>query len=333
MAWLRKHGFLIVLIFFVYIAFFIFHLKPQRHFVQVLGARSHLSLFEQPEDGKKPILDAIHSAQREILIEMYLLTDKEIINALMQAREKGIHVQVMLEQHPFGANTVNNKTKKTLEDAHIEAIWTNPTFPLTHEKGMVIDDNEALILNQNLTAAAFSKNREFDIIDDNPQDVREIKNMFVADWNRQSFIPTASHILESPDTDRQTFITLLQHATNSIDIEMEILEDKEIINLLMQKAKRTQTRIILPDFAKVQSNQDTAYLLQQAGVLVETMKKPYVHAKMILVDDSQAYIGSINFSSQSMDQNRELGILISQDDIVQKISNSFENDWEKGTTL
>lgn len=31
----------------------------------------------------------------------------------------------------------------------------------------------------------------------------------------------------------------------------------------------------------------------------------------ILVDNKKAYVGSVNLSSQSMDQNRELGIIIS----------------------
>jgi phosphatidylserine/phosphatidylglycerophosphate/cardiolipin synthase-like enzyme len=53
-----------------------------------------------------------------------------------------------------------------------------------------------------------------------------------------------------------------------------------------------------------------------------------MHAKMILSDDTKAYIGSINFSAQSMDENRELGIILTQADSIQKLTTTFETDWE-----
>jgi phosphatidylserine/phosphatidylglycerophosphate/cardiolipin synthase-like enzyme len=35
-----------------------------------------------------------------------------------------------------------------------------------------------------------------------------------------------------------------------------------------------------------------------------------VHAKLIVADASRAFVGSQNFSATSLDQNRELGIII-----------------------
>jgi phosphatidylserine/phosphatidylglycerophosphate/cardiolipin synthase-like enzyme len=58
-----------------------------------------------------------------------------------------------------------------------------------------------------------------------------------------------------------------------------------------------------------------------------------MHAKMIISDDKKAYIGSINFSTQSMDKNRELGIILTQQDIIQTISTTFQKDWNTATPL
>lgn len=39
-------------------------------------------------------------------------------------------------------------------------------------------------------------------------------------------------------------------------------------------------------------------------------KKPYLHAKVILRDGKYAYIGSHNLTTNSLDNNRELGVFL-----------------------
>jgi len=36
------------------------------------------------------------------------------------------------------------------------------------------------------------------------------------------------------------------------------------------------------------------------------MKKPYLHTKMILIDDEILLLGSMNLSANSLDNNREI---------------------------
>ncbi len=58
-------------------------------------------------------------------------------------------------------------------------------------------------------------------------------------------------------------------------------------------------------------------------------KKPYVHAKMILVDDTYLIVSSINMSANSMDENREIGIILIDAGIIEKFRGQFEKDWKK----
>lgn len=333
MSWIKKNALFLSLVIFVYGAFFLFNQTPHKAQISVLGARSNLYIFEEPEDGRKPILDAIDNAQQEILVEMYLLSDKQIINALTQEKEKGIAVKVLLEKNPFNGGSLNTQAKKTLENSGVNVQWTNPSFTLTHEKTIVIDNKEVFILNQNLTSSSFGKNREFNIIDENSRDITEIKNIFNADWQRKSYTPTVSQLVVSPDNAREKLMGLLQNSAKQIDIEMEILDDKDIVSLLMEKAKTTQIKIIIPDLSKVSSNKDVAVKLKNAGILIKIINKPYIHAKLILSDNTKAYIGSVNATTRSMDQNRELGIIISQENIITNIVNVFETDWSKATEL
>lgn len=333
MNWLKKNKLLLLFLVLVYVSYFLFQYKPHQVLKHVVGIKNNLTLFEEPEDGKEPILTAIKDATREIHIEMYLLSDKQIIDELIQEKHEGTDVRVMLEEHPFGGGNINIKTKKTLENAYIPVIWTNPAYALTHEKAIVIDDKKALILNQNLTTSSFGKNREFDIVDENLEDVSEIERMFEADWQRQSFTPNTSGLIISPYNSRAKLTSLLMNTTKSLDIEMEIIQDPEVGQILAEKAKTANVRLIVPDIKKVPSNYKTVNKLKENGVMVRTITNPYIHAKLILTDGLKAYIGSVNFSTQSMDENRELGIVITSTDIIQKLTTSFDHDWKQATEL
>src|SRR5437667_102785 len=108
----KKYLSTIILTLIVYTSYLLFSWQsPQPTKLHVLGAQTNLLLYEQPESKQQPLVDAIESAQHEILVEVYLLSDKKIIKALEDAKEHGIKVMVMLEQHPFGGSALNPKTK------------------------------------------------------------------------------------------------------------------------------------------------------------------------------------------------------------------------------
>ncbi len=94
-------------------------------------------LFVEPNDGDSVITNAIAGAKKSVLLEMYLLTERKVISALEEAAQRGIDVRVMLELHPYGSGSVSpRETLDRLQAAGIKAQGTNPTFALTHEKGI-----------------------------------------------------------------------------------------------------------------------------------------------------------------------------------------------------
>ncbi len=322
----------LILIAIVYAWFFLVHAPTQPSTLKVLGANANIALFEEPNDGRQPIIDAINSAKREILVEVYLMSDKQIIQSLIDAKARGVDVRVMMEQHPFGGGNLNPKTKKALDAAGVSTEWTNPTFALTHEKAIVIDASQAFVMSQNLTTSSFTKNREYDALDTDGADVAEVRNIFIADWQRQSFTPPlTTHLIVSPNTSRAALTTLISSAAISIDLETEDINDEQIINLLIDEEKKVKVELIIPTLVQLQGNVAAAQKLKDNGVGVKTISSPYMHAKLILVDDSKAYIGSINLSMQSMDENRELGIILTQNDALQTLVSTFASDWDHAT--
>jgi phosphatidylserine/phosphatidylglycerophosphate/cardiolipin synthase-like enzyme len=62
---------------------------------------------------------------------------------------------------------------------------------------------------------------------------------------------------------------------------------------------------------------------------VRELTTPYIHAKVMVVDDRVAFVGSENLSAASLDHNRELGVLISGTSI-RRILHAFSADWQRG---
>src|SRR5579883_501479 len=104
-------------------------------------------IFVEPDAGDGTIIDAITGAHRSIWLEMYILSDQRITNALMEAAHRGLDVRVLLEIHPYGSGLIPpRKTLDRLSAAGVQARASNPAFALTHEKGMLIDDTSAYIM-------------------------------------------------------------------------------------------------------------------------------------------------------------------------------------------
>ena len=73
--------------------------------------------------------------------------------------------------------------------------------------------------------------------------------------------------------------------------------------------------------------------LKAHGVKLVTLAKPYVHAKSLVADGARAYVGSENFTQNSLTNNRELGIIFSSAPEVNKVLTTTHGDFANGTAL
>ncbi|HEX6511634.1 MAG TPA: phospholipase D-like domain-containing protein [Chloroflexota bacterium] len=286
-------------------------------------------IFVEPEDGPEPLLAELNAATRSIDLVMYLFTDRQALAALEAAERRGVQVRTLLEQHPFGAGQGNDPAMQSLQRAGVAVRWTGPPFKLTHEKAAIVDGREAVILTLNLTASAFTRNREYGVIDRTPDDVAEVAGLFNADWNRTPFSPSRPDLVVSPDNSRAKLLALIAQAGRQLDLESEEMQDQGLEDALAGAARRgVRVRAVLsPAEGGPDANARGVQRLQSGGVQVHLMRKPYVHAKIILADGQAAFLGSENVSTQSLDGNRELGLFLSQPDAVARMASTFEQDW------
>jgi len=296
-----------------------------------------VQVFVEPDAGEHPITDAIGAAKKSVWLEMYLLSDRNVIRALEEAAARGVDVRVMLEPHPVGSGSPAS-TMDQLRAAGAKVEDSDPSFALTHEKGMIIDAATAYIMTSNFTRSALGSysvssgydNREYDIVDTNTQDVQAVSAIFQADWNRTTAQFNDSNLVVSPVNSRSDFTTLINSAHKTLLIEAEEMNDTAIEQALANAAQHgVQVQVILPSpqGSSSDSNSQGIAAIKQGGVQVREDPHLYMHAKIIVVDGQKAFVGSENISTESLDQNRELGIIVSDSGVLNTLQQTFQQDW------
>ncbi|WP_407658598.1 putative Ig domain-containing protein [Kitasatospora acidiphila] len=135
-------------------------------------------------------------------------------------------------------------------------------------------------------------------------------------------------------TDSQTqLLNLINGAQHSLDVEEEEFGDTALVNAIVADAQRgVAVRVVAENTSgsyTTQLNQVTA-----AGGKVTTYSSStgyYIHAKAIVSDygtsTAKAFAGSENFSDNSLNHNRELGIILSDSGVVSGLESAITADF------
>ncbi|MDD2916711.1 MAG: phospholipase D-like domain-containing protein [Candidatus Gracilibacteria bacterium] len=277
------------------------------------------------------LISLIETAKKEVYIEVYILTEKRIIQALKDAKKRGVDVRVVLEKNVFGATSINSKTFKTLESAGVQVTYDNSKlYNFIHTKLLLADDTY-VITTGNLSYASFTTNREFYVIGKNEADIGTLKDIFLADFSGREIFESTPNLVISPINSRKKIETILNSARESIYLYAENFGDDSILAILSGKIQdKIPVTICMADPTKVPSNTEAIATLKSHGIDVRTSKKPIIHAKRALVDGRYSYIGSENYSTNSLDENREIGILTkSSPEATKTFLAIFESDCGK----
>ena len=298
---------------------------------QVTHAQTPATLIVEPNDGRAPLLSLIGSAQSTIDVAIYELSDRIILGALEGAARRGIQVRVLAEPLP-GGRAVNANGLAALQRAGATTRDSSPSFRLTHEKAIVVDDSTAAIMSLNLTAQTFDSTRDVAILDSDPSDVAEVEAVFEADWDRLPAAPSQPDLVWSPENARPQLLSLIASANAALEIDADELTDPAIIAALQSAASGgVRVRLLMTDRGAHDSSRTGRAAIQAAGAEVRLLRTPFVHAKVIIADEALAFAGSENLSAASLDQNRELGILTSDPATVARLAAVFEQDWQQAT--
>ena len=122
------------------------------------------SIIVLPDDSAKPILDADAHAEKSLRIKMFIFSDPSLLQAVISAQHRGVDVRIMLNPERRDGEKENHDARKTLTDAGVHVIDSNPHFDLTHEKSMVIDDGTAFVQSLNWETKNLTVTRDYAVV-------------------------------------------------------------------------------------------------------------------------------------------------------------------------
>jgi len=291
------------------------------------------SLLIEPQAGTVPLQEMIKSASSSIDLVMYEFDDKTLEQLLVARAKEGIQVRVILDNGYFDAgSSVNEEAFDYLRAGGVQVHWSPDYFALTHQKTLVADGSRALIMTFNLSPQYYKSDRDFGVLDSDPNDVAAIETAFNTDWNGNDTVAQAGDDLVWSPNAREQLLALINGANHSLEIYNEEMADPEIIGALAAAAERDVDVEIVMTYSSSWKSGFEALSSAGAHVRTYTASAPlYIHAKVIIADNTQAFVGSQNFSSTSLDQNRELGIILADPKVVAALSKTFAGDWGNAT--
>jgi len=284
------------------------------------------TLLIEPDEGRTPILNAIHNAHSIDLV-MYGFTDPAFLDALIQAKNSGKNVNILLEPLPYKNANENIYSLNRLKKANINLLSPNPDFQLTHQKTFIFDNKKALIMTLNLTRSSFQNQRNFGIWIEDSAMISEIKNVLQNDGNHQNTFVTIPNLVWSPNTSREKILHFIDAAKSSIKMYAQDVSDYQIVGALAKASQRGVKVELLVDKYSGQKRYD---FLKKSDVNI-CFKHPYqIHAKVIIIDQKEALLGSINFTKPSLNKNRELSIITKDPLVIAGLLDTFQKDWQCG---
>jgi cardiolipin synthase len=293
-----------------------------------------------PDDSAKPLIEAINGAKRTMQIRMFLFTDPTMLQTVLAAKKRGVHVRVMLNPARRDGTSDNGETRDALVAAKVEVRDSNPEFALTHQKSMVIDEKTGFVESLNWETRDLTETRDYAVVTVHDREVSEMIACFEADWERKKFTPHGeSQLIWCPNNGRERIAEFIESAKHTLWLQNERYQDTVIIERLVRAARRGVKIHILarPPHTlkkdKLVEGVGGLRIMHDVGAKVHTLKGLKLHAKMIVADHKRAVVGSINLAPGSFDARRELAIETDAHHVVSKLSEVAQRDWDNSKKI
>lgn len=287
------------------------------------GVSGELSI--SPYGMHDELLQYIIEAKYSLDGWFYQVTDTDVIKALDTRSQMWTQMRLIIESATYGGNTKSytDLTKK-LSDSTIQ-IQSDELLNVNfnHTKTFIRDHEDALISTANLSYPSFYRNREYRVRVDDTEVVDSLEELYEADRQWRPLKPNMIHdsLLVCPINCRSGLNELLSEVQTSVSIQAQYIEDPQIIQQLRElDVQWVQVRLLVGEF---QDEEDLVWLDYHI------QEDLYNHSKALLIDQESLLIGSMNYSTNSIERNREISILLNNPQALGLFRWQFEKDWEK----
>lgn len=270
------------------------------------------------------LVKKVDGAKNYIYLNTYIFTEKRIREALIKAKNRWVEVKVILEKNVYKSPNLNNDTFDILSQWNVWVVWSDSQdFSLNHAKYMIIDDY--LILSTwNYSYSTFKQNRDIFLEITDTQVVGDMRNLFLNDYiGNKSFFYSHNTVLANYDA-RKKIVYLIKNAQKSIDMYVPYLYDTQVFEELKNSIQRgVILRLVTSEDSTLSNEWEELKKLWAQIYLSDTT----IHAKTLLIDEKILLVWSINFSFESIEKNREAGVILIDQKIIQTFLKVFQKDF------
>ena len=276
-----------------------------------------MRLLIQPEDGVLPLVEAINKAKQRVEIAIFRFDRSEIEKALAAAVSRGVFVHALIAYTNRGGEKELRRLEMRLLAAGVTVARTADDFARYHGKYVIIDRRELHLLAFNFTHLDIDHSRSFGIVTHNAKLVQEAARLFEADSTRQPYAAALPALVVSPVNARKQLSTLIQAARKELLIYDPEVGDASMIRLLEERAAAGVAVKVIGRVTR-----------KSAKIEQHKLSKVRLHARCIIRDGSQAFIGSQSLREVELGSRREVGIVFRDAKIIARLSKIFHEDWE-----
>lgn len=272
----------------------------------------------EPQAGATPYVRAIAAARHAVDVEAYIITDREIVQALKDVAARAVTVRVIVAGNPYDDSSAVKQERAEFAGSRVQVRLAPAQFErpyvYDHAKFLVIDPGTSsgvgILGSSNLDYSGLGGgNREYDWRTTQGATVSALATVFQADWGGRPTPVEASRVLVLSPGSETAIVSLISSAKHSVDIETEEFGDVPAVMSALEADlhRHVTVRIVVPTSLSRWDMRQVDTLVGDGGRAIG-LRSPYPHSKLIVVDGHVAFLGSENFSTSSFLENREVGI-------------------------
>jgi len=137
-----------------------------------------------------------------------------------------------------------------------------------------------------------------------------------------------------PDDSARPILDAIDAATKSLRVKMFVFSDPALLKAVIAAQHRgVKVRVMLNPARRdgEDDNKESRETLMHAGIEVNDSNPDFglTHEKSMVVDDTTAFVKSLNWATENLTETRDYAITTSHDHEVREIIDCFEADWHR----
>lgn len=275
-----------------------------------------LKLLIQPDNGIKPLLEALKKAKKRIRILIFRFDRVEIEKALVAALGRGVDVQALIAYTNQGEEKNLRRLEMRLLAQGITVTRTADDLVRYHGKMLIIDDKALFLLGFNFTHMDIDLSRSFGVAISKPSVVKEAVRLFECDAKRRPYTKAKDELVVSPVNARRRLTQFITATKKRLLIYEMKISDRDFLKLLNKKiSDGVEVRVLTRASAK------------SASIPLRRLPNR-LHLRAILRDGDSAFVGSQSLRKLELEARREIGVIFRDKKIVNQMEDVFEKDWK-----